>query len=54
MSLGFDEQDAACLSKSKTQDGFHLYWGNVKKAMDAGATPEQVVDWFTYPENDDC
>ena len=54
LSLGFDGQESECLSKATMADGFFLYWGDVKKYMDQGATREQIVDWFTYPENSDC
>lgn len=48
-SLGFGHDDAFVLAHTKKSDGFYLYWGDVKKALDAGATHEQIIDWYTYP-----
>lgn len=54
LELGFDEKDSECLSRTHRADGFLLYWGDVKKFLDAGASREQIVDWFTYPEDGGC
>lgn len=48
-SLGFGHDDSFVLAHTKKSDGFYLYWGDVKKALDAGATHAQIMDWYTYP-----
>lgn len=50
--LGFGHNDAFVLAHTKKSDGFYLYWGDVKRALDAGATHEQIIDWYTYPAED--
>lgn len=47
--LGFGHDDSFVLAITRRADGFYLYWGDVSKALNAGATHEQIVDWFTYP-----
>lgn len=46
--LGFGHDDAFALANTRKSDGFHLYWGEVAKALSAGATHEQIIDWYTY------
>lgn len=47
--LGFGYDDAMTLANTRSASGFYLYWGNVAKYLDNGATHDQVLDWFTYP-----
>ncbi len=47
--LGFGHDDSFVLAHTRRADGFYLYWGDVDRAINAGATHEQIIDWFTYP-----
>lgn len=47
--LGFGHDDSFILAHTQKSDGFYLYHGDVKKALDAGATHGQIIDWYTYP-----
>ncbi len=47
--LGFGHDDSFVLANTRKSDGFLLYWGEVKKALDAGAVHAQIIDWYTYP-----
>lgn len=47
--LGFGFDESLELAHATRANGFLLYWGDVKKMLDAGATHAQIVDWFTYP-----
>lgn len=46
VELGFGVEDAFGLAKTKDSKGFYIYWGNVKKMLDQGASHSQVVACF--------
>lgn len=45
--LGFDYEDCFKLAGSCDKDGFNLYWGDVNKLLEKGATHRQIVAIFT-------
>ena len=46
LDIGFDEDSSFALAESKGKDGFPLYWGDIKKVLDQGATHDQAVAIF--------
>lgn len=51
-SLGFDLDQAEVLARVRTRIGFFLYWGDVKKALDAGQSHAAAFDLFKPIEAD--
>lgn len=43
LELGFTEDDSFVLAEALGENGFPLYWGDVKKFLEQGATQEQVI-----------
>lgn len=41
--LGFTEVEAELLATRKTPDGIYVYWGEVDRALTAGATRDQIM-----------
>lgn len=46
LDLGFDANQAFGLARARDSKGFFIYWGDIKKMMDAGASREQVISIF--------
>ncbi len=45
--LEFDADQALELAEAKDSTGFALYWGDVKKALDQGASHKQAFAIFS-------
>lgn len=44
--LGFSPQESEALAKSRDSKGVHVYWANVKAALDAGASHATALELF--------
>jgi len=49
-SMGFSYQEAVALADSRDRMGVHVYWGNVKQALDSGASHVDVLEVFVEEE----
>ena len=45
-AMGFTHQEASALADSRDFHGVPVYWGNVKKVLDAGVSRPTALDLF--------